>query len=241
MKARLLVLLVATHLAVPIAAGAVPIDLTILIDGSGSVDASGFQFAKDFVSDLLGVEAPQDGSVAASVILFENGVQTVFDLASITTGSVAGIVQDVQDISYPSGSQSWIRSAVQEAIVQFDANGSPGSDKVMLLVSDGGPSPGSTQSVCSGSPAEAQLFDDLQSRGIRGIVLLLGIGGGTSQVDCLVDDPDAELVEEELFGSQSAEYVGSLIFAAIPEPASLGFLGTALAGALVLRLTRRAG
>ena len=202
-------------LLVPVSAQATQsVDLVVAMDGSGSVGAADFQLEKDFVEALLASVAPQNGSVASSVIVFASGAVTRFDLTPITAANALTIGTVVQNIPYPAG-LTFTDDAINEAISQFDGFGSPGADRVLFLITEGNPTSGHNPCL---------LIPDLDSRGIRTVIGGFGDNWDPSTVNCLVNDEATEIVFLDNHTADTA--AAALALFPVPAP-SLSPLGIA--------------
>ncbi len=153
----------------------------VLMDGSGSVGASGFDDLKDFVSDIASnvLPDPPDGRTRMGIIRFATNANLLYQFIEDQTSSV--VQAFTQAITYPGGWTNTL-AAIQQSITEFDTYSTGDRGKAIILITDGVPANpgGGSQNVCA-------LASSVMSRGIR--VLLVGFGNfNPSILACLVND-----------------------------------------------------
>ena len=151
-----------------------PTDIIFGIDASGSLKVEGFEKEKEFVKEV-------------SLSRLSNNTRMGYTLFS-TTVDVAGPLQfwDESTLSQfidalPYASQYTNTPAlIESAIWQFNVSSEPGTDRRLMIITDGYPQlPSGIVSVC-------QYATQLQSAGIKTTVI--GFEGFvTDKVDCIAD------------------------------------------------------
>jgi len=207
----------------------VPQDIIFVIDGSGSLGASGFQNEIDFVVDLIQTYGSDPlHPTRFGAVLFSTGATTVYDLVDNQTPSI--IANVINNLAYPGGF-TYTRDAVAGAISLFDAQSDGANPKTMILITDGNPNPFSTQNPCD---LKVQLdAADIQSR-----IIGSGPGLNISTIGCLVDDVDTQFVQIQSYAANFDLQQGYVLNdeIALPEPAMGAIMALGLG---VLAATRR--
>ena len=84
-------------------------------------------------------------------------------------------------------------------MVMFDVQSDSGSPLSLVLITNGTPFSTSSQSVCQNGSMKSNLY----SRSIQTTIIGVGDNYDPSPIECLVDDPPAQIIEiAEYFGSE---------------------------------------
>lgn len=122
-------------------------DLAIAINGSGSINNAEFQLQKDAIANCVN-NMPRDGSVGFSLIQYASNTTTIhipYTLIEATTdiGAITASINGINQISGLTNSGDGIIEAANEIL----NNGTPGSNKVVVLATDGETSSGTNFST----------------------------------------------------------------------------------------------
>ncbi len=88
------------------AAGAVPIELALVLDASGSINASEWNLQRNAYSNAIAAVVPVDGSVAISVVRFAQTASVVRPLTVITSAADRTALSDFFDTLSQGGNGS---------------------------------------------------------------------------------------------------------------------------------------
>ena len=160
-----------------------PLDLMLVIDGSGSIFASDFNRMKDFSNGLVDSFAVSDAAARIGVVQFSGQGQGRLEIglsgnAAAVHGAISGMVQiegftDIQEgLALGQG--------------EIAANGRAGVPHIIILLTDG------QQEGAPGDPvAEAAA-----ARAAGTQIYAVGVGGGPNvdQLNAIASDPDSTYV-----------------------------------------------
>ena len=212
----------------------VPQDVIFVFDASGSLGAAGFQTELDFMTDIIqsvtGAPAYPLHPARFGAIRFSSAVDTIYNLTNDQTPSLVDAA--IQNALYTQG-QTHTRDALNAAMAMFDAQSDSGSPLSLVLITDGTPFPTSSQSVCQ----NGSMKSDLYSRSIQTTIIGVGDNYDPSPIECLVDDPPAQIIEiAEYFGSEINFQQGFILNSmAMPAPGMLIIFGFGIADIAVAR------
>ncbi len=171
------------------------LDLSVLIDGSGSVTDPQFEDMTDGIASGLRSALNVDDSIRLAVNVFADASNHggSFALQSYTSATSDGLLDAIRALMKPTG---WTRVdlALNDVIAAYDGDaGASSREQVILLLVDGRPF------GTSGPIDICPLENDLKSRGIR--VIVVGIGDGYSSIyySCLPSDTDGDMYELTAF------------------------------------------
>ncbi|HVX41018.1 MAG TPA: vWA domain-containing protein [Gemmatimonadaceae bacterium] len=164
--------------------GTVPVDVVVVLDGSGSETSAGFNLAKQAIA-----QAPWDHyRTDLGVVLFSTGVNAQYGMNQ--NQSLSAIQSWVTGLHYPAG-ETYTLAGMQAAVQQFKNYGHPGWRKIIYLVTDGVPNPSTLQNPCSTNlSAASQLRSDLATLGVQTTVFGVGPDINSNVLGCLYNyDP----------------------------------------------------
>src|SRR3990172_1847183 len=142
-----------------------PLDLVLVIDGSGSIFASDFTRMKDFSNDLVSSFAVSGTAARVGVVQFSGQGQGRIEIG--LSGSAPAVHAAIDGMQQIEG-----YTDIQEGLAlgqgEIGANGRPGVPHVIILLTDG------QQEGAPGDPAaEAE-----NARAAGTEIFALGVGGG---------------------------------------------------------------
>lgn len=175
-----------------------PLDIAVLMDASWGIGSTNFTLMKQRISamiDSIGVSAAGNHM---TIIQFAGTATAWHPFASPQTNSALKATVSARPYT---GGTSYMRSAVQLAINQWDAHGHSDARRVMVLITDGNPNPISTQEPCA-------LASQLASRGVHTLIFGLGTNWTPSVVQCLVSDASSQIHQPAQLDRMSAALRG---------------------------------
>ncbi len=164
------------------------IDLAILIDSSGSIDAGDFELEKEgFASGIEDPsKVPQDGSVCVTVTEFSGTAAEYVSLAAgcITDATAANrIAQSVRTVTATSG-DTHVDAAINAAASQFAAHARPDARQIMLLATDG------IVNVCDPNARPLSTCPPAPACSVLDAALVAARSAGADEFDVLaIEDP----------------------------------------------------
>ena len=184
-----------------------PLDLMLVIDGSGSIFASDFNRIKDFSNGLADSFVISDAAARIGVVQFSGEGQGLLEIGlSGSSAAVHGAIDGMVQIEGYTDIQEGLALGQGE----IAANGRPGVPHVIILLTDG------QQEGAPGDPvAEAGA-----ARAAGTTIYAVGVGGGpnTGQLNAIASDPDSTYVYSvEDFSSLQA-IRDQLVATACPSP-----------------------
>ncbi len=153
------------------------LDVVIVMDASDSVTSTGWTNEEDFVIRLIEDELPR-GRSKVGVVEFASDATIEVPLTALDSSTEPAIMAKIAALRYSHGSTA-TESAVNAALDIFDADPDPSNPKLMILVTDGNPSPSGAQNPCdtSGRYPQAQITRNrLAAASVTGL-----LGGGRSR------------------------------------------------------------
>ena len=156
-----------------------PLDLVLVIDGSGSIFASDFTRMKAFSNDLVSAFAVSETAARVGVVQFSGQGQGRIEIG--LSGNATAVHAAIDGMAQIEG-----YTDIQEGLAlgqgEIDANGRPGVPHVIILLTDG------QQEGAPGDPvAEAE-----NARAAGTEIFAVGVGGGPQidQLNAIASDPD---------------------------------------------------
>lgn len=233
-KKSLLPVAVAIGLAATSAAQAAVIELSLVVDASGSIGSGDFDLQIDAYQNIFGSGTFYDDFVIGGdtlwveMWLFANGVQSVVDWTEITdnaSASAFAALVGAVDRSGISTTATHTGSALASAITSIEGNGIDGDRKVIDVSTDGVPNP-STQGTLALSQAASGW-----TKGIRTNAIGVGSGIDTDFLDDLTTAGHGFYVTATDFTKFEASLKTKLFreVTGTPEPTSLALMGLGLA------------
>jgi hypothetical protein len=117
------------------------VDIAIVIDSSGSIDAADFDLEKEGFATAIedSTKTPQDGSVCVVVVEFTDFVSVPVPFTCIGSAAAAtSLAAQIRGIQGQIGGTG-VDLAIGVATAQLSANGRPGARRVVALATDGLP------------------------------------------------------------------------------------------------------
>ena len=128
------------------------------MDSSGSVGYSGWETEVEFVSNMI--TSGVDDNSYIGVMYFDSGACSVWKFND--TQSPRSLITDAIDDIYFDGGATWMKTAVNMAITEFETYGDAKIPNLMMFITDGNPWPSWRQDPC-------ELADDLQAAGMYNV------------------------------------------------------------------------
>ncbi len=163
-------------------------DTIFILDSSGSVGQYNWETMTQGTADAIRAYDPDNPFIRFGVIQFASYAARRWDFWNNPDREL--LASYVEGLSF-SGGATWTRTAFEEAIDMFDETLPGGGEKLIILISDGEPYP-HHQDPC---PIAYQLFD----RDIRTLVIGIGDYWYPERLECLVQDPDADMIHIDDF------------------------------------------
>ncbi len=152
------------------------LDLAIVLDGSGSVSATDFQFEKDFAKGIVDNLPLGDGSVQVSVVQFSGFARVEVPLS----GDASAVNTGIDNITQIDGSTDF-QDAIQTAQQELSDNGRPGVARAIILQTDGDAS----------VPSAA---NEAKAAGTKIFGVAVGPGAILTTINEIASDPDSDFV-----------------------------------------------
>lgn len=178
-----------------------PLDVVVLMDASAGIGSANWTLMKQRVSALI--DAFQWSATGNRMALVQFSGYAITRHPFGSPQSVSALKGTANALAY-SGGQSWMRTAVQRAIEQYDEFPRANSTKVVILITDGNPNPLSTQEPCA-------LASQLASRGVKTLVFGMGTNWTSANVTCLVTDPATQIFAPERLGEMNAALAAQVV------------------------------
>lgn len=243
--------------ATPTVGNAAPIQLALILDGSGSIGASNFNSMKVGIISGLNAHIPLDGSVELTVVKFGNTAHTVVAPTLITSAAdLAMVTSAIANTNYLA---EWTNTAAGIHLATQLVTGSSlfatAGRQVFNIVTDGLPNVGSPNgqqaSYAAADAALAAGIDELSAEGVglgpTGQNFLLNlVFPGNGYLGPPLNGPGfvyPVIDFEEAFAEAFAQKLQFVVFASqsSPEPGTMAVLGIgALVGAAFYRRSRLA-
>jgi hypothetical protein len=137
------------------------LDLVVVLDSSGSLGASGRTFRDAGVRALF-ASLPELANVRLGLVDFDHVAAVVQPL----TSDRAALSQKLSQIDAIGGTD--IAAGIREGLLELSRNGASGSEKAIILFSDGGSDPSAALAATDGRiPIHALYLGDQDSNGAR--------------------------------------------------------------------------
>lgn len=152
-----------------------PSDIMFIVDGSGSIGATAFQQARDFMADVVN-QLPVDANHRIGIITFADGarVNTTF------SSNKATLLSTIATLPYPLGN-TCTECGLNTAASQFAASSSSTARHIGIVITDGvATTPANLPTALANAAAQnIELFS-------------IGVGASVSvaQLDQIATDPD---------------------------------------------------
>lgn len=208
------------------------LDFLVVMDASGSVGTDGWALEQNYVNHLVARVLPA-GQTNIGIVRFAS-LSTTLQVYNFSDDQSTSVVTSfVSNLAYTRGF-SYIDTALNLGLDMFDQHSNAASTRRMLLLTEGDPNPLRDENPCgNGSNTANRLF----AADIEVFVGTFGAGPNPATVDCLVDDPDAQIFSLDNYDSAIEARL-----AAIPQTATVPEPGVAflmLGGMLAARATRK--
>jgi len=157
-------------------------DIVFVLDSSWSIWRSQWPGILDFVASLVSQSLPQGTRVGA--VVYGSAVATSFGLEQYSTfDEIAAAIKDIDKL----GGITKTKLALEEAYSVFEAAWDVTRARKLVLLTDGEP-----------SDYPCQIAPTLKSGGIKVITIVVGDWYEETNMDCLVNDADQDVIP---FGS----------------------------------------
>jgi hypothetical protein len=159
-------------------------DVIFTIDASGSIGASYFQVALDWIVEIIDSGLSRGSRVA--FIRFATSSQILLDFDHSESMSTAELEDYAEHIVYTGGNTNTV-AALEQDMSLFSSQGNPYASWINILITDGNPYvPGGDTDVCSRASR-------MKSMGITNIIIGVGSSWNPANVDCLVTS-DSDII-----------------------------------------------
>lgn len=217
----------ATALTLSMSANAATVDIIFAVDSSGSLGFSGWEAEKEYLSTAItAIDAHEDSNTEYrfSLVIYSDVVNTEYRF--FDDQSLLAINTKIESLEWLEGTTA-TQSALTTGLNIFSTDSSEDAYKYLVLMTDGNPSPLSTQNVCG----KSTIASDLAAAGIQTTVV--GFGSDWDQVNftCLVDDEATGIISANLGSLDTIDFlVDRVTVSAVPVPAAVWLFGSGLLG-----------
>ena len=166
-------------------------NIAFVMDSSGSLSSANWQQQLDFASKMIKISVSNKTYLCAISFSTKVSLDYKFDDIQLPRDHM---IQTIQQIPY-QGQYTYTKPAIQVAINQFENHtintNNSSATNLLVLITDGDPT------RVSGDPCD--LKQTLTNQGIKVVIIGIGISWSPSKVECLVDDPQDQIIHIDNF------------------------------------------